>query len=444
AVGAAAAGQPAPDPAEAVQRIKSGDAEQWKNALVNALSDLAWFELYFAEKPDAAAKWVAALKEVLPPDGVTVARLDGWLDVLRGKADDARAKLAPIADRDPLASLGLIRIVGADAKSQADADDAAAKLLADYPRGLIGAIVRTERRGRSAKPPERPEAAEVAAELKKFPSNWMEILNQPTTYYKINAEVLKVAHRYGEPLMARVTISNVTDYDITIGPNGVLRPDLWFDAKLGGLANQPFPGVAYDRIARIVVLPAHQGFGQLVRLDQGALGQTLAGNPSASMQVLASVVTNPMAVSEGVGPGPAGHRQAFKPLSRAGFPLSQPGQRKRVLAALESGPPAEKLRSLEMLAAYVQLIGSAKQMDEPMRAIGTEFASAMTQSRSDTVPVVAAYATYLTARLSSPDVRGELIERLAISENWPARLLGLIATAGMPVEKQLAYAHKLG
>ena len=237
---------------------------------------------------------------------------------------------------------------------------------------------------------------------------------------------------------------NVTDYDITVGPNGVLRPDLWFDAKLGGLANQAFPGVAYDRIARIVVLPAHQGFGQLVRLDQGALGQTLAGNPSASMQVLASVVTNPMAVSEGVGPGPAGHRQAFKPLSRAGFPLSQPGQRKRVLAALESGPPAEKLRSLEMLAAYVQLIGSAKQMDEPMRAIGTEFASAMTQSRSDTVPVVAAYATYLTARLSSPDVRGELIERLAISENWPARLLGLIATAGMPVEKQLAYADKLG
>jgi tetratricopeptide (TPR) repeat protein len=436
--------QPVPDPADAVRRLKAGEAADLKAAFVNAVSDLAWLELYFAEKPDAAAKWVNALKEVLPPDSVTIARLVGWLDLLQNRPDDARAKLSAIADQDPLAALGTIRLAGPDAQAQAQADDRAAKLMADYPHGLIAAIIRTDLRGRgNVKPPVQPGSADVSAELAKFPKDWMEILNQPTAYYKVSADVPKVAHRFGEPLMGQVRISNVTDYDLTVGEGGVLRPDLWFDAKLGGLANQAFPGVAYDRISRYLVLPGRTGFYQTVRIDQGPLGQALASNPSVSTQVLASVVTNPVPVGEGVGPGPGGMRVAFKALSRAGFPLSQPSQRKRVLTALESGTPAEKIRNLDLVTAYVQLLSATKDADEATRAAGVEFANALSRGRDDATPVVAAYATYLSGRLVAPEKRGDFVERLVNNNNWPARLMGLVVAVGMTPEKQAAVMEKL-
>jgi hypothetical protein len=243
--------------------------------------------------------------------------------------------------------------------------------------------------------------------------------------------------------MGRVVISNVTDYELTVGPDGVLRPDLWFDAKLGGLANREFPGVAYDRIARWVVIPGKTRFDQLVRLDQGDLGQVLSSNPSASTQVLASVVTNPVATANGVAPGAAGNRAPFKAISRAGFPLSQAAQRKRAMSAVEAGTPAEKLRNLELMAACIRMLEGAKNLDEATRAMGTEFVNALNKSRDDAVPAVAAYATFLSARLSSPDARGAVVERLVASENWPARLLGMIAANGTGAERELAMAQKV-
>jgi hypothetical protein len=429
----AAPSAPPVDPAEAVRRLKKGEGEDFNGAFVSAAADLAWLELYFAEKPEAAAPWVAALKELLTAENVTVTRLEGWLDLLQGRPDQASEKLASIADRDPLAALGLIRLAGKDASAQAQADELSAKLQERYPTGLVAAMIWSglKAQGRETKLAVRPGADEVRAELKKFPKDWMEILNQPTAYYKISAEVLKVAHRYGEPLFAKVTITNVTDYDLAIGADGVLRPDLWFDARLGGLANQAFPGVAYDRIARLVVLPARIALEQLVRIDQGELGQALAANPSVSTQVLASVVTNPVSTSAGVGPGPAGHRQALnKALARGGFPLSQTAARKRAMATLESGTPGEKMRTLDLFAAYVRLLAGAKNIDDATRSVGVEFSEALNRGRDDKMPVVAAWTTFLDAQLGSPAQRGAMVDKLAANENWPARLLALVGAEG--------------
>jgi hypothetical protein len=429
-----------------VRRLKAGEGQDWQDAFVGVAADLAWLELYFAEKPDAAAPWIAALKDLLTTDSVTVTRLDGWLDLLQNRPDQASEKLASIADRDPLASLGLIRLSGKDASAQAQADEMAARLQAQYPSGLVAAMVWSALKGQGREPKlvERPEAADVRAELAKFPKDWMEILNQPTAYYKITAEVLKVAHRYGEPLFGRVTISNITDYDLTIGADGVLHPDLWFDARLGGLANQDFPGVAYDRIARITMLPARMGISQIVRIDQGDLWQTLTANPSVSTQVLVSVLINPVATANGVGPGPAGHRQPFnKAMARGGFPLTQTAVRKRAVAAVESGTPGEKMRNLELLAAYVRLLDARQNLDAQTRTVINEFKDLLTRSREDKTPLVAAWGTFLAARLAPPDQRGPLVERLAGDENWPARLLALYVADGTDPAQQAAVAQRL-
>jgi hypothetical protein len=78
-------------------------------------------------------------------------------------------------------------------------------------------------------------------------------------FYKLTAEPLTVSHAFGQPVLATVTIQNVSDYDITLGDDGTIKPDLWFDAKLIGLVQQVIPAIAYDRIGQQVVLKAKTG-----------------------------------------------------------------------------------------------------------------------------------------------------------------------------------------
>jgi hypothetical protein len=421
----------------AVKRVKAGEAADWEPALVSTLGDLAWFELYFAENADAAGPWVAALRELLPADNVTLARLEGWADLVAGHVDDAKGKLAPLADRDPLAALGMIRLAEQDAGGQAGADEAAAKLLGEYRTGLVGAIVWSDLRGRGVKTPESPAAAEVSAALKEFPRDWMEITEQPDAYYDVHVEVLKVAHKYQEPFFAKVTLQNKTDFDLTIGTDGVIRPDLWFDARMVGLVNQPFPGVAVDRIARHVVLRARTAMSQFVRIDQGELHRALSRNPSASAKISVSLLINPAPTPSGIGPGPAGMRKAFnKDFVRSGFPLSQSVARKRVMTAIRSGTPAEKIRNLDLLNAYVGLTELQKDKDPGLVALATDFVNTIVASRNDPSPVVSIWATYLTAS-ASPEHRADAVDSLLESPGWPARLLGLIAAENLPPERQL-------
>ena len=137
--------------------------------------------------------------------------------------------------------------------------------------------------------------------------------------------------------------------------------------------NESFPGIAFDRITRHVVLRARQATAQIVRLDQGRLADSLERNPSASAQISFSVVTNPSPTPDGVGPGPAGQREAFsKSFVRSGFPLTQNVMRKRVAAAIDNGTPPEKIRNLDLLAGYLPLLAGAKP-DPALRGLDTEF-----------------------------------------------------------------------
>ena len=432
----------AADAMAAARRIKAGEAADLQPALVSALTDLAWLELYFGEDAAASANWVNVLREILPADSVTLARLDGWVDLVAGRGEQARAKLAPVADRDPLSAVGAVKAAPQDAGGQAEAAERAAALLSTYRSGLVGALVWSSLRDRNIKPPESEHAADVRAELEKFPRDWMEIVHQPEAFYEVMADVGRVAHRYRDPMFGRITIRNKTDFDLTIGPEGVIRPDLWFDAKMVGLVNRSFPGVAYDRITGHVVLPARGVIQQGVRIDQGALDEVLEQNPSASAQINANVLTNPVPLQSGIGPGPAGQRRGFnKSFVRSGFSLSQTAMRKRLNAAIQSGAPGEKIRGLDLLAGYLRLFARQKDVDPATQSLGNEFMTTIAASRNDASEPVALWARYLTARLATE--REAALDALVADEAWLGRLLALLAAADLGAERQMELASRL-
>lgn len=454
-----------PEPATVAQHVKTSGDEQQRALLVSAAADFAWFEVYFNEQPGAAGKWIDALEAVLPADSVTLVRLRGWMQIANDQREEAAKTLAPVRDTDPLSALGLLRVAGGEGAGAADAQ--ARKLLSAHPAGLVGAILSQALKSRNLKPDPHPDAAAIRAELKKFPRAWLDIIHDPHRFYAIRVDPLRVAHRFGEPMLVRVTLQNLTDFDIPIGDDGVIRPGLWFDAHAQAMTGIAAPGTAFERLGQATVLPARQRVAQYVRLDQGRLADVLAANPTPQLQITGWCMTNPVQAGEGFAPGPGGVRAAFaKKVARTGFPINRPGALEELVRGVEAGLPETKVRNLNLLGVLVPMLrqgdnAPAPRQDgqaEPAPAapdegaarpggagsrVAAQFVDAMKDRTADEVPAVAQWARFELAHAGDPGQQAQAIEALLADARWEGRLLGLIVSPKLGAAKAEDAAAKL-
>lgn len=504
AAAAAAATQPAvgtagaPEPGEvATQVAASNDAVQ-QSTFIQAATDYAWFEIYFNEQPAAAQKWVDALAQVLPPENVTLQRLRGWMLLSDKKFEDARQALGPIRDFDPLAALGMLRVEAAAgpaatapaaaAEPAADAapapepaaaepsatqpsthaaatqpmtpDDAARALLEDYRSGLVGAILASALKDRNLKPAPHTDASAIREQLKNFPRGWLDVSENPQRYYSVRVEPTQIGYRFGEPMYVIVQLQNLTNLDIPIGEDGVIKPSLWFDVDVVSTAPRPFRlyGTAYEQIGMSPVLPAKTKLPPIyVRLDQGGLEALLErgvadrdgrrlGGPIAYLQLTGYVTTNVTMGQNGPVPALGGFQVPFaKKLIRRGFPIAKPGQLQQAFQELEQGFPDMKIRSLRTLGACLDRLGAAAAMapkpaepgaapadaELPQRdAVAGALANVldrMAKATEDETPGVAEWARFELGRRMTPDRARVFIEALLNDPRWEGRLLGVIA-----------------
>jgi tetratricopeptide (TPR) repeat protein len=434
---------PPPDPAVAIEYLKKPDApDENKQAFTNTIGDLAWLELYFANDPEAADPWVKALAAVLPPESVTLGRLNGWTAVLKEDDEATRKLLEPIAKEDPIAAAGLIRLV----TDKAAGDAEAVRLLGENRSGVVAALLMGELKARGVKPPvpTGKEVQTVRAQIAKFPTQILPVLEQPQAYYTVRVEPYRVAHRFREEVYVRVSIENISTFDLTIGPDGLIRPDLWFDAQIGGLVNKMIGGVAFDRLAGPLVLKPKQSTpGQVIRFDQGQLLDLLDANPGATVQIVGFAMTNPVGTAKSIAPGPGGQRVQFtKGIVRAGFNVGNGQAQKGVLQILGQGLPSAKIAAMDLLATYVKLIAREPKQTPQMRQLTEDFLHTIGTMRGD-MPLVATFANYELAQLyPDPLERQQAVNLLAADTGWVSRMLALEAAraSGMKLEAQIDIA----
>lgn len=420
------------DPAPVIEKLKTGQFREAENAFADAMFDLAWFELYFAKQPDAAQKWIDAMRAVLPAEDVKLQLLEGWHALVSNQPAKAREILSKIADRHALAALGLIR---ADEAEKKQPDPAAIqKLLADNRTGLAAAILWEALKKDAKRPATQPAAADVPAELDRFPKGWRDVIDPRTVkkVYTVRVEPAQGTIPFGEPMLASVRIINSSDHDIAIGPQGVLRPELWFDAQIMGLGQQSFPGVAYDQIVDQIVLRPRTSISQIVRLDEGEFRQALLQSPGTVTHVTGDVITNPLTISQGVVPGAGGLANTFsRTFSYAGVQLGLASAKKKLDAAISSSSPAERMRALDLLAAFVRL-GAKPEADESLKKAVADFPGAIEKARSDSSPAVAAWAGYLWASMAPDEQKEKVVHDMIGAADWRVRLAGVLAAAFVP------------
>jgi hypothetical protein len=396
----------------------------------STLADMAWLEIYYNGKPADAQPYIDGLRQILAPDAIILARLEGWGLLVDGKKDEAKVKLSAIADLDPFARLGMIQLETTDVGNDQTVQ-AARKLLSENASGVVGAMLIEALRPKVGLMPATADAAAVRAELDKLPKDWLDILDLKTVtkFYSLKAEPLAVAINFGEPILAKVTLANTSAYDITVGPNGTIRSDIWIDCQVRGLAPTYVTGAAFDRLGRRMVLHPREEIQQIVRVDQGALAQNLQGRPNLGFPLYFNLFTNPVTMATGISPGPAGQRQQFtKVIERSPAPLDQ----KTLQAAFEklrAGQGDVRIRTLELLGTMAKMLQTVE--DPQAKAKSTEITDVVRARTDDPVPSVRAQATFLTALLADATVREGILRQMLADEVPVVRMSGLAAIQGM-------------
>lgn len=425
-----------PDVTAEVKAINEKTAQEIRSAYTMSLIDLAWFEAYFNEQPAQVRKLLDSLKLLLPADNLTLARLEGWAMLLEGKKDEAKVKLSAVSDRDPLGALGLIRLADKNAAGEQSAGAIGRRIFNDNPSGVLGALLWGELNSHGVQVILSQQAVGIKMELEKFPTDWLKIIDSPDGFYVLRAVPQQVSHQFGEPMFAQITLRNISNYPLTVSPDGVIRPDLWIDAQLRGAAQQGVPPV-FDRLAQQILLPPGQSMSQIVRVDQGALDQLFASNPSISVQVYATLMTNPTTFRGGVGPGPAGYKVQFgRIFERAGFPLTSEEAKRKLLDRVNNGSGADRIHAIELLASYARFFSS--QEGNQFRPLVDEFTAVLRRAGAEpTSASIRAWANYQRLVLLPPAQRAGEIKPLLGEADWLVRLMALLATQGIDQNQQI-------
>lgn len=432
---------------EMIAQLKTPEASpQIKAAFISVLSDLAWFEVYYNRSATASRVWIDALAQMLPENDITLVRLRGWFDILENRQAEAMKTLWSIRDRDVLAAMGVSRLLGqgnwtsggaapASRPASQDPIKTAQVLLNSNPTGLLGAILTAEFKDRKLSIEPSSYGGEMRTVAGAFPKDLMQMIVQGERFYVLAGEATRIPFRLGEPVLANVTLHNRTDYDLPIGVDGVIKPDLFFDARVSLGQERLFPMSGYDKISGPLVLKGRSSTSQVVRVDQGEITKALRERPAASVSINVNVMTNPVVRSDyRIVPGACGVRRQFsRPLIRGGMPIFNEVQKKKILDGLQ-GLPNERMAMIDLMAATIAQ-SRGYDADDHSRRAAPEFLDQIKAMQNDRVVQVADYATYMLARLSDGEQAAQrlaLLEKLAKSQAWEGRLAAVWAARELP------------
>ena len=305
-----------PDLGPTAAELKANGTVEQKQEFIEAVADLVWLEGYFAQQPDAASKQVEALAGILPDDSPQLVRLRGWNDLMAGKVDDAKAKFLTVSAKDPLAELGLVKAMLQNPADKPAAESLGRRLLQDHPSGLLGALLFEQLHSDHVKqfPGSTSQAVALRALVAGFPNALLTAAEEPRNLYDLRITPYTVGSYTGDPLLANVEIRNVSEYDLTVGADGFIKPELMF--KMSPDLDKRPTFDAFDYVAGPVVLPSHRRITQVVRVDQTPLLVFLNTQYEKVYNISGTLTTNRTA--HGVGGFTAMFDKQFfrKPLGR--------------------------------------------------------------------------------------------------------------------------------
>lgn len=410
--------------------LLKGDHKDMASAYSAALSDVAWLMIYFQPDPAGAQAAIDVLKTLEPPDSPMFGRLEGWNWLVAGKTDEARVKLTAVADRDPLARLGVIELMKKDPAQQAAAKVEAKKLMEASASGVLGVIIRQRLSDLGVKTDLSPIAEALRDVVDRYPQQLTRLALVPQEFYAAQASADLVEHEFGQPIMLTLTLRNQSDQPLTLGEGGMLR-DVWFDVQMRGGMAQPLSGAAYLKLTGPLILQPRASYTQTLRLDEDVLSDLLNSMPAPTVQMSASAIVNAISTESGTAPGAFGYRAPVDHLMvRTGLPLTTQPQVQAALATLEAGDPTKCLRLVDAAASHLTVALEGRSGAEVAPALKDAWKLLLDKGTRVASPHVNAWAQFRKALVSAGDATP--VDALVAQPTWYAHVLAALASTQLP------------
>jgi tetratricopeptide (TPR) repeat protein len=425
-----------PDLQAAVGQLNLSGTPEQKGQFAEAVADLAMLRGYFATHTDDADHLVDILKQVVPANSPELDRLYGWNSFSAGKMDDAKAKFSNVAAQDPLAELGLIEVLRQDGVNadREKAESMARRLIADHPSGLLGAMLWDRLHNDRIKLIPNDQAVAMQTPLAAFPRDLFQLVDQPQSLYGIHVQPapMRVGSYFGDPLLAEVRIDNIGSVDLTVGPEGVIKPELLFKV-LPQTGDKPPSFDAFDSISGPSVLSHATRITQTVRLDQTQMLGFLNSRPGVAFSVNGMLATNEVANRIG------GYQVAFaKPFYRMAS-LTDAASLQATAGIALQGRPDQQITALGQLQLFVIELRSLKTPPEGTDKNIAAMLETLHKARADDLPAVAAWASFCEAQLLPPSQLEAAVRDMVESADWRHRQLAILLLGGLeaPVRDEL-------
>jgi tetratricopeptide (TPR) repeat protein len=464
-IGQAPATRPADDEvndaAADLAKIRAAGDDSLFATYIGAIEDLATFKIYFSGQTAAAQPLLATLEQFLPAADVAIARLEGFSKLNDKKYDEAAVKFSAVADRDALAKMGMILVDLAKGKDTSKLSARATDLLTANQGGLLTLILQDGLRPLNVAPNPTDYTDAIHKQLNQFPHDWLNILDHDSTqdFYNMKAEPIRIEHAVGEPFLVRLTIQCTSEFPITLGSDSTLRRDVFIDCHTRGLFNAPFPSV-YDQIAGPIVLrKGEMGVNQIIRVDDPTIDQLLNQNTVTEMPLFYSFFTNPVTMSTGIVPGPAGYRRDFADaMLRVSNPLNDPAQKADLERKLTQGTIDQQMDTLDLLVTYVingrnqitqaqanpNPAGGQPQLDvKGFQSAIDDYSLWVHNAERNDSPAVKAWAGYCNVLCAQDPAKLAAIKQLAAKPGWQDRILATALLHNQPADQAKKIAQQI-
>lgn len=241
---------------EGLNRLEEGDRAAIDAEMASARLQGALVVLWLGGKADKAEDWISAARRTAPLSEDAEARFAGWVAFRRGDLAAAAERLAPIAERDLPAQLGLALV----REAQGDRRAAARGLLAvarGTPATAMGIWSRDRLRSMLGQPDlaviEGAELVEAAAAL---PEEFTRLMQKDSRKVLLRIVSRETTVNAWDPLRFEIELTNVSGWPLAISSEGPLLDTMTLTASVNAAGRPPsLPPFAIVALNRRFVLP---------------------------------------------------------------------------------------------------------------------------------------------------------------------------------------------
>lgn len=257
-------------------------------------AELGWFNLTCRSQAQAALVWAKLAVGMPGGDGRFVQRVLGAAEVSAG-ADSVEAgakRLAALAGKDVSAAAILARHFYAGGNPRAGRE-VLLKAPMDVRTGPAWRQLAAVAAEYKADLPPLPHAPAMVRGVAELPKHVFELGRSPERFVAVSLSAReKVAP--GEPVDVTVELANVSQYPVSLGPDGLLAPVVSLSvaidgeprANLEGLTPAHLPGPKY-------LLPGRK-VSATVRVDIGPAERLLMDHPLAELKLTVTAMVDPL------------------------------------------------------------------------------------------------------------------------------------------------------